>query len=49
MRHSDWFQLPGVAIVDRAGIVRWLHQARHAGDIPSPATVVAALPVTAGG
>ena len=49
MRHADWFQLPGVAIVDRAGIVRWLHQARHSGDIPSPATVIAALPVTARG
>lgn len=43
MRHSDWFQLPGVAIVDTAGIVRWLHQARHSGDIPAPAAVVAAL------
>ena len=43
MQHSDWFQLPGVAIVDREGIVRWLHQARHSGDIPSPETVIAAL------
>lgn len=43
MRHSDWFQLPGVAIVDRAGIVRYLHQARHSGDIPSATEVVAAL------
>jgi peroxiredoxin len=43
MRHSDWFQLPGVAIVDREGIVRYLHRARHSGDIPSPATVIAAL------
>ena len=43
MRHSDWFQLPGVAIVDRAAIVRYLHRARHSGDIPPAATVVAAL------
>src|SRR5262245_46789293 len=43
MRHSDWFQLPGVAIVDRDGIVRWLHRARHSGDVPSPATVLEAL------
>ena len=43
MRHSDWFQLPGVAIVDRSGVVRWLHQARHSGDIPAPPTVLAAL------
>ncbi len=43
MRHSDWFQLPGVAIVDTAGVVRWLHRARHSGDVPSPATVLDAL------
>jgi hypothetical protein len=43
MRHSDWFQLPGVAIVDRAGIVRYLHRARHSGDIPPARTVVGAL------
>src|SRR5512132_2191024 len=48
MPHSDWFQLPGVAIVDRAGIVRWLHRAQHSGDIPAPATVLAAL-ATVGG
>src|SRR5215470_8050404 len=41
MRHSDWFQLPGVAIVDRAGVVRYLRRARHSGDIPPVATVVA--------
>ena len=34
LRESDWFQLPGVAIVDRRGIVRYLHRSRHAGDIP---------------
>ena len=44
MRHSDWFQLPGVAIVDRDGIVRYLHQARHSGDVPPAPVVVAALP-----
>lgn len=43
MRHSDWFQLPGVAIVDRDGVVRWLHRARHSGDIPATADVLAAL------
>jgi peroxiredoxin len=48
MPHSDWFQLPGVAIVDRAGIVRWLHRAQHSGDIPAPATVLAALATVAG-
>ena len=43
MPHSDWFQLPGVAIVDRAGVVAYLHQARHSGDLPPVATVIAAL------
>jgi len=41
--HSDWFQLPGVAIVDRAGTVRWLHRSRHSADIPPAAAVLAAL------
>jgi len=41
--HSDWFQLPGVAIVDRSGIIRYLHRAKHSGDIPPTATVLAAL------
>jgi hypothetical protein len=48
MPHSDWFQLPGVAIVDRGGIVRWLHRAQHSGDIPAPATVLAALATVTG-
>ena len=43
MPHSDWFQLPGVAIVDRAGMVRYLHHARHSGDIPPPAAVILAI------
>jgi hypothetical protein len=43
MSHSDWFQLPGVAIVDRAGVVRYLHRSRHAGDQPAPAELVRVL------
>jgi alkyl-hydroperoxide reductase/thiol specific antioxidant family protein len=43
MRHSDWFQLPGLAVVDRAGIVRYLHRSRHAGDLPPMADVLAAV------
>src|SRR4029450_4607523 len=39
LRYSDWFQLPGVAIVDRTGTIRYLHRARHSGDIPSAADV----------
>ncbi len=42
-RHSDWFQLPGVAVVDREGIVRYLHRSRHAGDLPPVGEVLAAL------
>lgn len=34
LRHSDWFQLPGVAIVDRRGVIRYLYRSRHAGDLP---------------
>ena len=48
MAHSDWFQLPGVAIVDRAGVVRFLHRARHSGDVPAPAAVLAALDAARG-
>jgi len=39
---SDWFQLPGVAIVDRGGAIRWLHRARHSADLPPPAEVLRA-------
>ena len=41
--HSDWYQLPGVAIVDTDGVVRYLHRGHHPGDIPSPADLLAAL------
>ncbi len=43
MRHSDWFQLPGLAVVDRAGIIRYLHRSRHAGDLPPTARVMEVL------
>jgi len=43
MRHSDWFQLPGVAIVDRAGTLRYLYRSRHAGDLPPIVRVAATL------
>jgi len=43
MRHSDWFQLPGLAIVDRAGILRYLHRSRHADDLPELASVLSVL------
>jgi hypothetical protein len=49
MKHSDWFQLPGVAIVDRAGIVRYLYRSRHAGDLPEISDVLLALDALARG
>lgn len=42
-RHSDWFQLPGVAIVDRAGQLQYLYRSRHAGDLPPIDAVFAVL------
>jgi peroxiredoxin len=42
-RHSDWFQLPGVAIVDRAGRLRYLYRSRHAGDLPAMDALLAVL------
>ena len=43
MRYSDWFQLPGLAIVDRGGIIRYVHRSRHAGDLPPTADVLRVL------
>ncbi len=48
MRHSDWFQLPGLALVDRAGIIRYLHRSRYAGDLPPIAQVIDAVAKLAG-
>ena len=48
MWNSDWFQLPGVAIVDTRGVVRWLHRARHSGDVPPATEVIAALAALSG-
>ena len=42
-RHSDWFQLPGVAIVDRGGRLRYLYRSRHAGDLPPMDALLALL------
>ncbi len=41
--HSDVRQLPGVAIVDRQGTLRFLHRAEKTDDLPSPARVLAEL------
>jgi hypothetical protein len=31
---QDGAQLPGAAIVDASGIVRWVHRGAHPGDLP---------------
>lgn len=41
--HSDVRQLPGVAIVDRSGTLRYLHRARKTDDLPSAAELLAQL------
>lgn len=43
MPHSDWFQLPGLAVVDRSGIIRYLHRSRHAGDLAPTSDVMQTL------
>ena len=40
---GDAFQLPGTFIIDREGIIRYARYARHSGDHPSPAELIAAL------
>jgi AhpC/TSA antioxidant enzyme len=40
---SDVKQLGGVVIVDREGIVRYLHRSRTTTDVPPNATLLAAL------
>jgi hypothetical protein len=43
MRHTDVLQLGGVAIVDRQGIVRFLHRSTRTDDLPDTADVIAQL------
>ncbi|MFN2461878.1 MAG: peroxiredoxin-like family protein [Candidatus Velthaea sp.] len=33
-RLGDGAQLPGAAVIDAAGIVRWVHRGTHPGDLP---------------
>ena len=40
---SDVKQLGGAVIVDRGGVVRWLHRSRTATDVPPNAALLAAL------
>lgn len=43
MAHTDVLQLPGVAIVDAAGVVRHLHRAQKTDDLPDAAEILAQL------
>jgi peroxiredoxin len=43
MRHSDVLQLGGVAVVDRHGILRYLHRSRKVDDFPATSAVLAQL------
>ena len=40
---GDAFQMPGTFIIDGAGTVRYAHYARHSGDHPAAAELIAAL------
>jgi hypothetical protein len=40
---SDVQRLGGVGIVDRAGVLRWLHRAERSDDLPPNARLLAAL------
>ncbi len=41
--HSDVLQLPGVAIVDRDGVLRFLHRSRRTDDLPSIGRILSVL------
>ncbi len=43
MPHSDVQQLGGVAILERGGVVRYLHRARQTDDLPPMVDVLAEL------
>lgn len=43
MKHSDVLQLGGVAIIDRHGIVRFLHRSRRTDDLPPTSEILAEL------
>jgi hypothetical protein len=43
MKHSDPLQLGGVAIVDREGVVCYLHRSCKTDDLPPTSDILAAL------
>lgn len=42
-RRSNWWQLPGVAIVDRSGILRFVHRSRSPSDYPEVSVLLAEI------
>ncbi len=49
MKHTDVLQLGGVVIVDRQGIVRFLHRSTRTDDLPDTRDVIAQLDRLEGG
>ena len=39
-RNGDALQLPGAALIDRSGIVRWIYRGSHTGDLPPVTTLL---------
>jgi hypothetical protein len=38
--NSDALQLPGAALVDTSGVVRWIYRGGHSGDTPTVSTLL---------
>ena len=43
MKHTDVLQLPGVAIVDAGGVVRYLHRSKKADDLTPTTEILSQL------
>lgn len=41
-KSSDWFQLPGAALISADGTLLWLHRGTHMGDLPDADALLAA-------
>jgi len=44
MKSSDPLQLPGAALVDQTGTVRWFHNGRHTGNLDTTVALLDLLP-----
>ena len=38
--NGDSLQLPGAALIDQQGIVRWIYRGTHTGDLPPVSTLI---------